>query len=63
MSCVGASFAISATGLVVVYSTTGVFNFSHGAIGVVGAYAYWELHENPDGLQLHSLLALESCGS
>ncbi len=54
----GARYAPAATGLVVAYSTTGVFNFAHGAIGVVGAFAYWELHERSDGLQLHSLLAL-----
>lgn len=54
----GSLYAISASGLVVVYTTTGIFNFSHGAIGVVGAFIYWQLHQNADGPQLHSLLAL-----
>ena len=31
----GATFAISASGLVVTYATTGVFNFAHGAVGMV----------------------------
>ena len=25
------------------YTTTGVFNFAHGAIGMLGAFAYWQL--------------------
>ena len=36
-------YAISAAGLVVVYTTTGVFNFAQGAIGMFMAYLYWEL--------------------
>jgi branched-chain amino acid transport system permease protein len=35
--------AMSATGLVVVYTTTGVFNFAQGAIGMFLAYVDWEL--------------------
>ena len=30
---VGAAYAILATGLVVTYTTSGVFNFAHGAVG------------------------------
>lgn len=37
-------FALAATGLVVVYTTTGVFNFAQGAIGMLAAYVYWQLH-------------------
>lgn len=40
MGCV---YALTACGLVVTYTTSGVFNFAHGAIGMVGAFAYWEL--------------------
>jgi branched-chain amino acid transport system permease protein len=40
----GAVYAISGTGLVVSYITSGVFNFAHGAIGMVLAFVYWELH-------------------
>ena len=35
--------AMSASGLVVVYTTTGVFNFAQGAIGMFLAYIDWEL--------------------
>src|SRR4051812_15979693 len=38
-----AVYAISATGLVVTYVTSGVFNFAHGAIGMFLAFVYWEL--------------------
>ncbi|MBV9255531.1 MAG: ABC transporter permease, partial [Actinobacteria bacterium] len=41
-----AVYAISATGLVVTYITSGVFNFAHGAIGMFLAFVYWELHVN-----------------
>jgi branched-chain amino acid transport system permease protein len=40
---VSAVYAISATGLVVTYITSGVFNFAHGAIGMFLAFVYWEL--------------------
>src|SRR3954470_19819976 len=43
---VSAIYAISATGLVVTYITSGVFNFAHGAIGMFLAFVYWELHVN-----------------
>jgi branched-chain amino acid transport system permease protein len=36
-------YAISAAGLVVVYTTTGIFNFAQGAVGMFMAYVYWEL--------------------
>ena len=51
----GALWAMYATGLVVVYTTTGVFNFAQGAIGVFAVFLYWELHINRGW---HSLLAL-----
>jgi branched-chain amino acid transport system permease protein len=38
-----AIYAIAASGLVLTYTTTGVFNFSHGAMGMVAAFAYWEM--------------------
>ena len=43
---VSAVYAISATGLVVTYLTSGVFNFAHGAIGMFLAFVYWELRVN-----------------
>ena len=39
----GAGYAIAATGLVVTYTTSGVFNFAQGAVGMIAAFCYWEL--------------------
>jgi branched-chain amino acid transport system permease protein len=36
-------YAMAASGLVVVYTTTGIFNFAQGAIGMFFAYVDWEL--------------------
>lgn len=41
--CAAGIFAIAAAGLVITYTTTGFFNFSHGAIGMLGAFAYWQM--------------------
>ncbi|HZQ56737.1 MAG TPA: ABC transporter permease [Acidimicrobiales bacterium] len=38
-----AIYAIAATGLVLTYTTTGVFNFAHGAMGMFAAFTYWEM--------------------
>lgn len=40
----GAIYAIIASGLVLTYTTTGIFNFAQGAIGMVCAFAYWQMH-------------------
>ncbi|HWE55869.1 MAG TPA: ABC transporter permease [Acidimicrobiales bacterium] len=40
---VGAIYAIAATGLVVTFTTSGVFNFAHGATGMLAAFTYWQL--------------------
>src|SRR5437764_348718 len=42
--CTAGIYAIAASGLVLTYTTTGVFNFAHGAIGMLGAFTYWQLH-------------------
>ena len=39
----GAAYAIAASGLVLTYTTTRVFNLGHGAISMVMAFLYWEL--------------------
>ena len=39
----GSIYAVTASGLVVTYKSTGVFNFAHGAVGMVLAYLYWQL--------------------
>ncbi len=41
-------FAITASGLTLTYATTGVFNFAHGAVGMVAAFAYWQLRTRWD---------------
>ncbi len=40
---IGCVYALIAMGLVVTYTTTGIFNFSHGAIAMFAAYMYWQL--------------------
>ncbi|MFP5218466.1 MAG: ABC transporter permease [Actinomycetes bacterium] len=42
---VGCIYALTATGLVVTYTTSGVFNFAHGAIGMIGAFTYWQVNQ------------------
>lgn len=39
----GSVYAVTASGLVVTYNATGVFNFAHGAVGMFLAYVYWQL--------------------
>ncbi len=36
-------YFIAASGLVVTYATSGIFNFAHGAVAMIAAFAYWEL--------------------
>lgn len=36
-------YAVAASGLVVTYTTSGIFNFAHGAFGMIGAFTYWQL--------------------
>ena len=39
----GSVYAVSATGLVVTYTTSGIFNFAQGAIGMFMAFVFWQL--------------------
>lgn len=39
----GCIYALTAAGLVVTYTTSGIFNFAHGAVGMIAAFAYWQL--------------------
>lgn len=43
--CLGSVYAIAASGLVVTYSTSGVFNIAHGSVATFSALSYWQLHE------------------
>ncbi|MFE2701190.1 branched-chain amino acid ABC transporter permease [Streptomyces mirabilis] len=38
-----AIYAVIGSGLVLTYTTTGVFNFAHGAAGMLSAFTYWQL--------------------
>ncbi|MFF5140007.1 ATP-binding cassette domain-containing protein [Streptomyces sp. NPDC013157] len=42
----GALYALTAHGIVLVYRGSGVLNLAHGAIGMAGAYVQWELAAN-----------------
>jgi branched-chain amino acid transport system permease protein len=44
----GCVLAVAASGLVLTYTTTGVFNFAHGAVGMVAAFLYYRLHIDYD---------------
>lgn len=39
----GCVYALTAIGIVVTYTTSGVFNFAHGATGMLAAFVYWQL--------------------
>src|SRR4051812_18680045 len=41
----GSAYAIAASGLVLTYSTTRVFNIAHGAFGMLLAFVYWDFAE------------------
>ncbi len=38
----GSVYAIAASGLVLTYNTSGIFNFAHGAQAMLGAFLYWQ---------------------
>lgn len=39
----GAAYAIAASGLVLTYTTTRIFNLAHGAFGMLLAFTFWDL--------------------
>src|SRR5580704_16590519 len=39
----GSAYAVAASGLVLTYATSGIFNIAHGAIGMFMAFVYWQL--------------------
>lgn len=57
-----AIYAVAASGLVVTYTTSGIFNFAHGAVAMVCAFVYWQL-SSPDawGLPVPLALVLTLC--
>lgn len=40
---IGAIYALVAMGIVIVYRSSGIFNFAHGAIILIGAFLFWTL--------------------
>jgi branched-chain amino acid transport system permease protein len=40
---VGSIYSLSAFGLVLTYRASGVFNFAHGAVGMISAFAFYQL--------------------
>src|SRR3954466_5631214 len=55
---VGCIYALTATGLTVTYITSGIFNFAHGAVGMIAAFSYWELTVEHGWSQLPAALAV-----
>ena len=53
----GSLYAVAASGLVVTYTTSGIFNFAHGAVAMISAFVYWQL-SSPDAWGLPVLVAL-----
>lgn len=52
----GAAYAIMASGLVLTYTTTRVFNIAHGAFGMVLAFTFWDFTQRQGLPTLFSLL-------
>jgi branched-chain amino acid transport system permease protein len=54
----GCIYALIATGLTVTYITSGIFNFAHGAVGMIAAFTYWELINEHGWSQLPAALVV-----
>jgi hypothetical protein len=54
---IGATYALASQGLIIVYRGSGVLNFALGAIGMAGAYVWWELNANQGWAFLPALIA------
>jgi len=59
---IGSLYALASQGLMVIYRGSGVLNFGHGAIGMIGAYVSYELH-NKHGLPYGVGLAVGTAAS
>jgi len=53
---IGATYALASQGLIIIYRGSGVLNFALGAIGMAGAYAWWELTANQEWAFLPALV-------
>ena len=54
----GAVYAVTALGIVLVYRGSGVVNFAHGAIGMVGAFVFYDARERGTSTPLAWALAI-----
>jgi sulfate-transporting ATPase len=45
----GSLYVLVAIGIVLVYRGSGVVNFAHGAMGMIGTYVWWEIHVQNGG--------------
>jgi ABC-type branched-subunit amino acid transport system ATPase component/ABC-type branched-subunit amino acid transport system permease subunit len=54
---IGATYALASQGLIIIYRGSGVLNFALGAIGMAGAYVWWELSTNQGWAFLPALIA------
>ncbi len=45
---VGSVYALAASGLVLTFKTSGIFNFGHGALATVGVYVFYFMYEKAD---------------
>src|SRR6478609_5339956 len=62
----GAAYAIAASGLVLTYTTTRVFNIAHGAFGMVMAFTFWDFSQRqgmPTWLALVLVLGVVAPGT
>ena len=54
----GGVYALTALGLVLIYRGSGLINFSHGAVGMVGAYTFYNLRNGGQSTVVAWLAAL-----
>ncbi len=57
----GAVYGIAASGLVLTYTTSGIFNFAQGAMAMLAAFTYWQFRYGwnwPAPLALFAVIAV-----
>lgn len=62
---IGAVYALSGVGLVILYRSTGVLNFAFGAVGALGAHVAWQLlqWQQPLALAIIAAVAVSTAAS
>jgi sulfate-transporting ATPase len=59
----GSLYSLASQGLMVIYRGSGVLNFAHGAIGMVGAYIEWEFRSNGHNIVVAWAAGLLACAA